>query len=111
MMIYTCTCLRMFKDILTKIWRMDGMALYIQTGKENTGVYKNSLEHEASIEIWHVWLTDYYEYNESPVIQKCAVSFSDVSIDDIKEIDNAEIWNTPDRRNPLRLSFYCLVIE
>lgn len=72
---------------------------------------KSALEHESSIEIWHVWLADYYEYEESPLIQKCTVPFSDVTIDDIKEIDTAAIWNTPDRRNPIRPSFYCLVIE
>ena len=72
---------------------------------------KNALDHEAAIEIWHVWLMDYYEYEESPVIQKCTVSFSDITIDDIKEIDNAEIWNKPDKRNPDRPSFYCLTIK
>lgn len=72
---------------------------------------KNALEYGASIEIWHVWLMDYYEYDESPVIHKCTVSFSDVTIDDIKEIDGAELWNTPDKRNPRRPSFYCLAIE
>ena len=68
-------------------------------------------EHETVIEIWHVWLTDYYEYEESPVIQRCTVPFSDLTVDDIKEIGNAEIWNTPDKRNPDRPSFYCLTVE
>lgn len=72
---------------------------------------KNALEYESAIEIWHVWLADYYEYEESPVIRKCTVPFSDVTMDDIKEIDSAEIWNTPDKRNPGRPSFYCLIIE
>ena len=72
---------------------------------------KNALEHEATIEIWHVWLMDYYEYDESPVIWKCTVPFFDLTIDDIKEIDNAEVWNKPDKRNPNRPSFYCLIIE
>lgn len=54
---------------------------------------------------------DYYEYDERPVIQKRTVPFSDVTIDDIKELDSAEIWDTPDKRNPYRPSFYCLVIE
>ena len=72
---------------------------------------KNVLEYASSIEIWHVWLMDDYEYEESPVIQKCTVSFSDITIDDIKEIDHAEVWNRPDKRNPSRPSFYCLTIE
>lgn len=72
---------------------------------------KNALEREAAIELWHVWLMDWYEYDEVPVIHKCTVSFSDITVDDIKEIDNAEIWNKPDKRNPSRPSFYCLKIE
>lgn len=72
---------------------------------------KNALEYDNTIEIWHVWLMDYYEYDERPVIQKCTVPFSDLTIEDIKKIDSAEIWNTPDKRNPDRPSFYCLVID
>lgn len=72
---------------------------------------KNALEYESTIEIWHVWLMDYCEYDERPVIQKCTVPFSDLTTDDIKEIDSAEVWNTPDKRYPERPSFYCLIIE
>ena len=72
---------------------------------------KNALEYDTTIEIWHVWLIDYYEYDERPIIQKCTITFSDLTIDNIKEIMSAEIWKTPDKRNPDRPSFYCLVIE
>ena len=72
---------------------------------------KKVLEYDTTIEIWRVWLMDYYEYDESPVIQKCTVPFSAITTADIKEIDDAEVWNTPDKRNPGRPSFYCLVIE
>ena len=72
---------------------------------------KNALEFEAAVEIWHVWLMDYYEYDERPVTRKRIVPFSDLTIDDIKGIDEAEIWNKPDKRNPDRPSFYCLIIE
>lgn len=72
---------------------------------------KNALEYDTTIEIWHVWLTDYYDNDERPVIRKRTVSFSDVTINDVKEIDNAEIRSEPDKSNPSRLSFYCLVIE
>lgn len=71
---------------------------------------KKALEYESAIEIWHVWLTDYYEYDERPVIRKCIVPFSDLTVDDLKEIDSAEIWNNPDKRNPDRPSFYCLAV-
>ena len=71
---------------------------------------KEALEYDTTIEIWHVWLMDHYEYDERPVIKKRTVSFSDVTSDHVKEIDNAEIWNTPDKSNPCRPSYYCLAI-
>lgn len=77
---------------------------------------KNALEYDTAIEIWHVWLMDYWlmdywEYYERPVIHKCTVPFSELTIDDIKEIDRAAIRNMPDKQYPCRLSFYCLIIE
>ncbi len=72
---------------------------------------KNALKHENTVELWHVWLMDYYEYDERPVIHRCTVSLTDMTIDDIKKIDSAEIWNEPDKRNPNRPSFYCLIIK
>ncbi len=72
---------------------------------------RGALAHGAAIELWHVWLMDYYEYDERPVIHRRTVHFSDMTVEDIKEMDEAEIWNKPDKGNPDRPSFYCLLIE
>ena len=53
---------------------------------------------------------DYYEYEDSPVIKKRTISISEMTIQDIKELDNAEIWNSPDKQIPSRPSFYRWVI-
>lgn len=71
---------------------------------------KNALEHDPAIEVWHVFLGDFYGYEESPVIHRCTVPFSDITIDDIKEIDSAKIFNMPDKIYPHRPSFYCLTV-
>lgn len=71
---------------------------------------KEVLEKTESIELWHVWLMDYYEYEDSPVIKKRTISISEMTIQDIKELDNAEIWNSPDKQIPSRPSFYCWLI-
>lgn len=68
------------------------------------------LENTNSVEFWHVWLMDYYEYEDSPVIRKKTISIDKLVVEDIKEIDNAEIWNKPDKIYPGRPSFYCLTI-
>lgn len=72
---------------------------------------KDALKNAESIELWKVWLTDYYEYDESPVIHKRITSVSELSIDDIKEITSSDIWNMPDKRYPNRPSFYRLIIN
>ena len=70
-----------------------------------------ALEEAEQIEFWHVWLGDYYEYEDSPVIHKWTISIREMTIHDIKEISNADIWNHPDKYIPSRPSFYCLRIE
>ena len=70
-----------------------------------------ALQYGQSVELWHVWLMDDYEYEESPVIHKCTVPFSELTVDDLNEMERVEVWNTPDRYHPDRPSFYCLIIE
>ena len=71
---------------------------------------KEALKKVESIELWHVWLMDYYEYEDSPVIHKRTISIGKMTIRDIHELDNADIWNSPDKHIPSRPSFYCLRI-
>ena len=66
---------------------------------------KGILENTESVEIWHVWLMDYYEYDERPIIKSETIVFGELTVDDIKEIDNVDIWNNSDRNRP---SYYCL---
>ena len=72
---------------------------------------KEILKKIASIELWHVWLMDYYEYEDSPVIHKRTILIDEMTIRDIYEMDNAEIWNSPDKHMPSRPPFYCLKIN
>ena len=71
---------------------------------------KNALQESDVIEFWRVWLMDYYEFEERPFIHKKTISVGELTAEHIKEIDSAEIWNTPDKRYPERPSFYCLTI-
>ena len=71
---------------------------------------RDALKEAESIELWRVWLMDYYEYEDTPVIHKWTISIKGMTIQDIKEIDNADIWNKPDKQLPSRPSFYRLII-
>jgi len=68
------------------------------------------LQETANIEFWNVWLMDYYEYEDRPYIHRKTIPIGEMTTEHIKEINNAVIWNTPDKMYPERPSFYCLTI-
>lgn len=72
---------------------------------------RNALRNTDSVELWHVWLTDFYEFEERPYIHRKTVTVDELTVEHIREIDNAEIWNIPDKMYPDRPSFYCLTIR
>ncbi len=80
--------------------RAEPIAEYIRTALKKT----------VSIEFWNVWLMDFYEYEDRPYIHRKTISISELTIEHIKEINSAAIWNAPDKRYPERPSFYCLTI-
>lgn len=71
---------------------------------------KKALEESESVEFWSVWLMDYYEYEDRPYIHRTEISIDELTVEDIKEINDAEIWNKSDKMNPERPSYYCLTI-
>lgn len=106
--------LHIFEDVTCYTNKKYGVSLewYYTNGRANQILkyIKEALQDTDCIELWHVWLMDSYEYEDSPVIHNQTVSIDELTIEDIKEVDQAEIWNTPDKRYPKRPSFYCLTI-
>ena len=71
---------------------------------------KDALRETDSVEFWHVWLMDYYEFEDRPFVHRRTISAAELTAEQIREIDGAEIWNKPDKMYPERPSFYCLTI-
>lgn len=71
---------------------------------------KTALQHTNSIELWHVWLMDYYEFEDRPFLHQSVLPFSQLSPAHLQALEDSEIWNTPDKQYPNRPSFYCLTI-
>lgn len=71
---------------------------------------KNALQKAERVELWNVWLMDYYEFEDRPYIHKKIIPISELTPAHIKEIDRAEVWNMPDKMYPQRPSFYCFTI-
>ena len=71
---------------------------------------KTALRDTDCVELWHVWLMDYYEFEDRPYIHRKHIPIGQLTAEHIREIDNAAIWNTPDKMYPQRPSFYCLTI-
>lgn len=68
------------------------------------------LQKTECVEFWKVWLMGYYEYEDRPYIHRTTISIEELTAKHIKEMNDAVIWNTPDKRYPERPSFYCLTI-
>lgn len=68
------------------------------------------LQYTDQVEFWHIWLLDYWEFDERPVIHRYSASLSELTPEDLQELDDMPIWNSPDKQNPDRPSFYCLTI-
>lgn len=82
---------------------------YTDARAENIINYlKEALKNDDTVELWHVWLIDYYEYEDRPIIYHSSITIDDLTTQDIKELDNENIWNNKDYPN--RPSFYCLTI-
>lgn len=69
---------------------------------------RQQLQNTDCIEFWHVWLMDYWEYEDRPVIHRYSASIDELTPEDIRELDSAESWNNLDKNRP---SFYCLTIK
>ncbi|MBO5291234.1 MAG: hypothetical protein J6A43_03695 [Clostridia bacterium] len=71
---------------------------------------KSALQKSDNIEFWHVWLMDYYEFEDRPFIHRKTISIDELTAEHIKEINNAVTWNSPDKMYLERPSFYCLTV-
>lgn len=104
-----------FPDVVDYTDKKYGVSLewnyYTEKRAERIVEYiKNALQDTGAVELWRVWLTIYDEYECRPFIHRKTVSVNELSVEHIKEISCADIWNTPDKRYPDRPSFYCLSI-
>ena len=68
---------------------------------------RTALTQTDSVEIWNVWLSGYWEFEDRPHICKKTVPIDELTADDIKEIVQAENWDNRDHNRPW---FYCLEI-
>lgn len=78
--------------------------------KQIVDYIKAALQKTDVVEFWHVWLTDYYEFEDRPYIHRKTISLGSLTPAHIRDTDDAVIWNTPDPMYPQRPSFYCLTI-
>ena len=64
---------------------------------------KDALEQTDTVEIWHVWLTDY----DPPKIKRQRVTIDELTPEDIHEIDEAVIWTDKYSDTP---TWYCFEV-
>ncbi len=71
---------------------------------------RDALKDADEVEIWLVWLLGYWEFEERPIIHRRKISINDMTEDDVKAIDSADVWKKEDKNYPERPSFYCLTV-
>lgn len=62
---------------------------------------RDALEYTDSVELWHVWLSDY----ERPIVTKVEVPINDLKPEDILELDSAPNWPDSFSNRPI---WYCI---
>ena len=72
-----------------------------------TKYIRDALLHTDRVELWRVWLQDWYDFEERPYIIKSALSPEELSPADLRELEEAVIWKGQDPRP----RFYCLEIR
>ncbi len=107
--------LQPFGDVQDYTDRQNGVRLewnYTEgRAKQLADYIKSALRNTDAVELWHVWLMDYYEFEDRPFLHRQTISVDELTVKHIREIDDAEIWNRPDKQYPNRPSFYCLEIK
>ena len=79
---------------------------------EQTLAYlKDVLRRADTVELWRVWLGEYWEFEDRPVIHRRTLAIEELTAAQLCTFDGLEIWNTPDKRYPSRPSFYCWEIR
>lgn len=68
---------------------------------------RSALTQTDCVEIWNVWLSGYWDFEDRPHICKQTVPIDALTVDDIEEIVQAENWDGKDEHRPW---FYCLEI-
>lgn len=68
---------------------------------------RTALIQSDSVEIWNVWLSGCWEFDDRPHISKKTVPIDELTADDMKEIVQAENWDNRDHNRPW---FYCVEV-
>ena len=68
---------------------------------------KTALAQTESVEIWNVWLLEYWDYDDRPYISKKTIHIGELTAENIEIIYNASNLGMKDRNHPV---FYCLKI-
>lgn len=78
----------------------------VKRGGQIIEYIKKALESCDSVELWRVWLMDYYEYNERPYYRRSEISIDELTEEDIKKISDMDVWSSYKNRP----TYYCLKI-
>ncbi len=105
-------CLLPFRDVDIYCRKKYGVSLELHLYTEGRAkrildYIKEALQQTDSVELWNVWLLGYWEFADRPYIHKRTIPVNGLTVNDIREMNEAENWNNKDQNRP---SFYCIEI-
>ena len=59
------------------------------------------------VQLWTVWLMDYYEYDERPRYKTREITLAELRAEDIQEISEVDVWGD----DKVRPTYYCLSVR
>ena len=84
--------------------------LTLDTAEQLLAQIRAALGQSESVELWRVWLMDFWEFEERPYLHTSVRRYGELMLEELLAVAKAEVWNKPDKAYPDRPSFYRLII-
>lgn len=89
---------------------LEAPELSIESAERILFYIQNLLKSAESVELWRVWLMDYWEFEDRPYLHTSVRPISELTAEELIALNDAEVWNKPDKAYPERPSFYRLIV-
>lgn len=77
-----------------------------EQSRQLTQYLREALRSAETVELWHVWLVDGWDYEDRPVFRRAAATIDDLLPEHLRELDDKEVLDGMGRSTA-----YCLSVK